>query len=75
MEKCTPFISGNVKIPTNWSALATAVTKNPVASAFIYKHIIYYIVTILIGLKPSNVSYAKKQIKNKYQIYKRIIEC
>ena len=27
MEEGTPFTSGNVKIPTKWSALATAVTK------------------------------------------------
>ena len=67
MEKGTP------SIPKNWSAPATVVTKNPVASAFMCKCLIYYIVTVLIGSKPSNLSDAK-QIKNKYHIYKRIIE-
>ena len=52
MQNGTSFASGNVNIPTNWSALAKAVTKNPVASAFIYKRLMYNIVTILIGLKP-----------------------
>ena len=55
LEHDKPFAIGNVKIPTNWSALATAVTNNPVASAFIYKRLIYNIVTILIGLKPSRL--------------------
>ena len=52
MQNGTSFASGNVKISTNWSALAKAVTNNPVASAFIYKRLMYNIVTILIGLKP-----------------------
>ena len=37
--------------------------KKPVASAFMYKRLIYYIVTILIGLKPSNLSDAKNKTK------------
>ena len=41
MENRTPFATGNVTIPTNWSALAKAVTNNPVASAFFYKRLIY----------------------------------
>jgi len=56
MENGTPFASGTVKIPTNLSTLAAAATNNPVKSAFIYKHLIYFIVTILIGLKPSRLS-------------------
>ena len=40
MEDGIPFTSGEVKIPTNWSALATRVTNNPIASAFMYKHLI-----------------------------------
>jgi len=56
MKNGTPFASGTVKIPTNWSTLAAAVTNNPVASVFIYKRLIYNIVTILIGLKPSKLS-------------------
>ena len=56
MENGTPFASGTIKIPTNWSTLAAAVTNNHVASAFIYKRLIYNIVTILIGLKPSRLS-------------------
>ena len=63
MEEGTPFTPGNVRIPTNWSALATAVTKYHIASAFMYKHSIYYIVTIRIGLKPSNLSDAKNKSK------------
>ena len=63
MEEGTPFTLGNVKIPTNWSALATAVTKKSVASTFMYKCLIYYIVTILIGLNPSNLSDAKNKLK------------
>jgi len=35
MENSTPFASGTIKIPTNWSTLAAAVKNNPVASAFI----------------------------------------
>ena len=50
-----PFATGTVQIPTNWSALATAATSNPVASTFIYKRLIYNIVTILTGLKPSKL--------------------
>ncbi len=61
MEEGTPSTLGNVKIPTNWNALATAVTKNPVASAFMYNCLIYYIATILIGLKPSNLSDTKNK--------------
>ena len=67
MEDGTPFTSGKVKIPSNWSALATAVTNHPVTSAFIYKHLIYNIVTILVGLKPSNLS----DIKNKSKVTSR----
>ena len=63
MEEGTPFTSSNVKIPTKWSALATAVIKRPVASAFMYNCLIYYIVTILIGLKPSNLCDAKNKSK------------
>ena len=63
MEDGIPFSSGEVKIPTNCSALATAVTNNPVASAFMYKRLIYNIVTILIGLKPSNLSDEKRNQK------------
>ena len=55
------------KKTTNWSALATAVTNNPVASAFMYKHLIYNIVTILIGLKPSNLC----DVKNKSKLSSR----
>ena len=49
-------IVGNVKKPTNWSSLATAVTGNPVASAFIYNRMIYSVLTALVGLKPSTTS-------------------
>jgi hypothetical protein len=56
MEDGIPFTSGEVKIPTNWSALATAVTNTLVASAFMDKRLVYNIVTMLIGLKPSNLS-------------------
>ncbi len=63
MEEGTPFTLGNVKIPTNWSALATAVTKKSVASTFMYKCLIYYIETIINGLKPSNLSDAKTNSK------------
>ena len=52
MEEGTPFASGDVKIPINWSAIVTAVTENPVTSAFMYKCLIYYIETIINGLKP-----------------------
>jgi hypothetical protein len=31
------YVEGDVKVPTNWSSIATAVTANPVASAFMYK--------------------------------------
>ena len=56
MKMGTSFQSGTVRIPTNWSALAAAVTGNPVAVAFMYKRLIYNIATILIGLKPSTIS-------------------
>jgi hypothetical protein len=59
-EDGTPFPSGKLKIPTNLSALATAVTNNLVASAFIYKCLLYNIVTIIVGLKPSNLSDIKE---------------
>ena len=52
MVEGTPFASGDVKIPMNWSVLATAVTKKPVASAFMYKCLIYNIQ--LLGLETFN---------------------
>ena len=63
MQHGTSFTSGNVRIPTSWSALATAVTNNPVASSFIYKRLMYNIVTILIGLKPTRLSDARSERK------------
>ena len=57
IDEGTPFPSGDAKIPTNWSALATAVIKN------MYKCFTYYIVTIHIGLKTSNLSDAKNKSK------------
>jgi len=56
MKHGTPYAIGNDKIPTNWSELATAVTGNPIALAFIYKCLMHSIVTILVGLKPSKQS-------------------
>ena len=53
MEDKIPFTLGEVKISTNWSALANAVANNPVTSALIYKCLIHNIVAILISLKPS----------------------
>ena len=47
---------GEVKIPTNWSALSTSVTNTLAASAFMDKRLAYNIVTMLICLKPSNLS-------------------
>ena len=61
MEDGIPFTLGEVKISTNWSALAIAVANNLVASAFMYKCLIYNIVTIVVGLKPSNLSNIKNE--------------
>ena len=43
-----PGSSGTIRIPTNWSELATLITGNPVASAFMYKQFLYLIMSILI---------------------------
>ena len=57
-----PFAMGNVAIPTNWSALARKTTANPVAAAVVYKHLIYSIVRILIGLNPTKLSGTSKHL-------------
>jgi hypothetical protein len=50
------YVSGNMQIPTNWNNLATCITKNPIASAIMYKRLIMYVIKILIGLKVSKMS-------------------
>jgi hypothetical protein len=57
------FSEGNVKIPTNWSSLAKSLTENPVAAAFMYKRMLYYVMTILIGLQPAKLSDQRGQAK------------
>ena len=56
MQKSAVFAEGTFRIPTNWSTLATAVTNNPVASAFMFKRLFINIVNILIGIKPAKIS-------------------
>ena len=68
MQNSTQFVSGIGTLSTNWSALTKAVTNNPVASAFFYKRIIYNIVTILIGLKPSRLSDTRSKVPDLLQI-------
>jgi hypothetical protein len=59
MEQSKPFVSGNITIPTNWSALAAAVVGNPVASSFVYRQLVQCILQILVGLRPSRLSGGK----------------
>jgi hypothetical protein len=33
------YVSGNMQIPTNWNNLDTCITKNPIASAIMYKRL------------------------------------
>ena len=63
MEQGNTFAEGKVKIPLNWSTLAKAVISNPVASVFIYKRLLYYIIRILIGLKPAKLSDERSKFK------------
>ena len=60
--------------------IGTEIKEITIFKTYFMKKFYYFFLTkkengkILIGLKPSNLSDAKKQIKNKYHIYTRIIE-
>ena len=47
---------GDIPIDCSWPSLAAAATQNPVAVAVVYKKLVYDIMSILVGLRPSTTS-------------------
>jgi len=50
------YESTTIDIPTTWTAMKEQVNGNPVASAFMYKRLVYAVTKVLVGLKSSTTS-------------------
>ena len=52
----TNVTEGNINIPSNWSERCRTLINNPVGAAHVYKNLVHDVMSILVGIKPSNHS-------------------